>query len=221
MTTITKIHFSHPDMALAHTIQSLPDGAVRVLPEVATDPEHNMYFIVFEDGVDSEIGGILEADHTVEQAKLMSDYGDQLVYGIMFTDDAKLIAPKVTEVGGMSLDARSFSDGWIERWQLPNREVLAEIWEYARDNSFTFDVLELHQISEREHDDGYGLTAEQHEALVTAYERGYFDEPRGISLVELADELEISPAAASGRLRRGLTRLIGMTIVDPDKERMN
>lgn len=220
MTTITKIHFSHPDMALAHTIRTLSDGAVRVLPEVATDPEHNMYFIVFEDGVASEVGGILEADHTVEESKLMSEYGDQLVYGIMFTDDAKLIAPKVTEVGGMSLDARSFSDGWIERWQLPNREVLAEIWEYARENSFTFDVLELHQISEREHDDGYGLTAEQHEALVTAYDSGYFEEPRGISLVELADELEISPAAASGRLRRGLTRLIGMTIVDPDKERM-
>ena len=220
MSTITKIHYSHPDMALAHTIRSLPGGEVRVLPEVATDPEHNMYFIVFEGDLDQPIAEILAEDHTVEEAKLMSDYGDQLVYGIIFTDETKLIAPKVTEVGGMSLDARSFSDGWIERWQLPSREVLAEIWEYARDNSFTFDVLELHQISDRKHDDGYGLTAEQHEALVTAFERGYFEEPRGISLVELADELDISPAAASGRLRRGLTRLIGMTIVDPDKERM-
>ncbi|MDR5672050.1 Transcriptional regulator, contains HTH domain [Halalkaliarchaeum sp. AArc-CO] len=220
MSTITKIHYSHPDMALAHTIRSLPRGDVRVLPEVATDPQHNMYYIVFEGEFDQPIDDILAEDHTVEEAKLMSDYGDQLVYGIIFTDETKLIAPKVTEVGGMSLDARSFSNGWIERWQLPSREVLAEIWEYARDNSFTFDVLELHQISEREHDDGYGLTAEQHEALVTAFERGYFEEPRGISLVELADELGISPAAASGRLRRGLTRLIGMTIVDPDTERV-
>lgn len=221
MTTITKIHYSHPDMALAHTIRSLSEGAVRVLPEVATDPEHNMYFIVFEGDIAESAGELLEEDHTVAEARLMSDYGDQLVYGIIFTDSTKLIAPKVTEVGGMSLDARAFSDGWLERWQLPNREVLSEIWEYARDHSFTFDVLELHQISEREHDDGYGLTAEQHEALVTAYERGYFEEPRGISLVELADELDISPAAASGRLRRGLTRLIGMTIVEPDTDRVD
>ncbi|MEF8780758.1 MAG: helix-turn-helix domain-containing protein [Haloferacaceae archaeon] len=219
MTTITKIHFSHPDMALSHTIRTLSDGDVRVLPEVGTDPEHNMYFIVFEGSMEEPIDEILAADHTVEEAKLMSEYGEQLVYGIRFTEGTKLISPKVTEVGGMSLDARSFSNGWLERWQLPSREALTEIWEHAREHSFAFDVLELHQISEREHDDGYGLTAEQHEALVTAYERGYFEEPRGISLVELAEELGISPAATSGRLRRGLTRLIGMTIVDPDTAR--
>lgn len=219
MTTITKIHFSHPDMALSHTIRTLSDGDVRVLPEVGTDPEHNMYFIVFEGSLEEPIGEILAEDHTVEEAKLMSEYGDQLVYGIRFTDGTKLIAPKVTEVGGMSLDAKSFSNGWLERWQLPSREALTEVWEYAREHSFAFDVLELHQISEREHEDGYGLTAEQHEALVTAYEEGYFEEPRGISLVELAEELGISPAATSGRLRRGLTRLIGMTIVDPDAAR--
>lgn len=216
MTTITKIHFTHPDMALAHTIQSLSKGDVRVLPEVATDPEHNMYFIVFEGDVDESVGQLLETDHTVAEYTLMSEYGDQIVYGIIFTEDAKLIAPKVTEMGGMSLDAKSLSDGWIERWQLPNREALTEIWEYARENDFTFDVLELHQISEQAHDDGYGLTAEQHEALVTAFRSGYFEEPREISLVELADELDISPAATSGRLRRGLTKLISMTIVDPE-----
>lgn len=60
---------------------------------------------------------------------------------------------------------------------------------------------------------GYGhartdLTDPQREALATAFEMGYFDVPRRITLVDLADELGVSDQAVSERLRRAESKLI-------------
>nr|WP_256487766.1 MULTISPECIES: helix-turn-helix domain-containing protein [unclassified Haladaptatus] len=56
------------------------------------------------------------------------------------------------------------------------------------------------------------MTDEQREALATAFASGYFRVPRETSLSELAETLDISPQAASGRLRRGLERMLGATL---------
>lgn len=217
MTVITKIFFSHPEMALSHTISAVPGVNIRILPEVGTDPEHNMYFILVEGESTASFSEVLESDHTVEDVTVVSEYDDQQVYGVVFAAETKLLAPAVTAAGGISLKATCANDGWVERWQLPNREALTTVWEVAREESFQFDVLELYHVDDSRFDDGFGLTDEQRETLVMAHENGYFTEPRETSLVELADQLDISPAAASGRLRRGLETLVGVTLIDHEK----
>lgn len=216
MTVITKTHFSHPDMALAHTIETVSSVSIKVIPEAGTDPEHNMYFFLVEGGSTVDFESVLDEDHTVSEAHLMSEYDDQRIYGIVFTAETKLLAPKVTEVGGIALEARSGEDGWIERWQLSDRQALNAVWTYAKEHSFRFDVLELYQIDDDAFGEDFDLTEEQRVALEVAYSGGYFEEPRGMTLVELADALDISPSAASGRLRRGLTKLVGATIIEAD-----
>ncbi len=52
------------------------------------------------------------------------------------------------------------------------------------------------------------LTGRQLEVLMQASARGYYDVPRQISLRDLADELEASPAALSELLRRTEARLV-------------
>ena len=214
MTVTTKIHFAHPKMALAHTILTVDDAEIRILPDVATDPDNNVYFIVVDGGDRRAFEDKIDDDHTVEDWKAISIWEEQCVYGITFTDDTKLLAPKVTEAGGICLEARCGSDGWIERWQLPSREALTAIWEFAREREFSFEILELYRMQDGTVAGGFGLTEEQRVTLVLAYEQGYFREPREVSLDELADRLNISPAAVSGRLRRGLTTLVGSTLVD-------
>lgn len=216
MTIITKVFFAHPDMALADTITSQPDVSIRVVPEVGTDPEHDMYFILVEGEDLSSFESALEADHTVIQNDLMSEFTDQRLYAVEFDHDTKLLAPRVTEAGGLSLEAKGLNDGWMERWQLPSREALHSIWEHARDTSFNFEILELYRHDDSVFGGSFGLTDEQHEALVMAKQRGYFQEPRSFSLSELADELDISPTAASGRLRRGIDKLIQSTLIEDE-----
>ena len=216
MTIITKVFFSHPDMALADTILSEPEASIRVVPEVGTDPEHDMYFILVEGDDLSGLEASLDADHTVVENELRSEFDRQCLYAVEFAPETMLLAPRVTEAGGLSLEAKALNDGWMERWQLPSREALHSIWEHARDTSFTFEILELYRHDDTVFGGSFGLTEEQREALVLAKTKGYFQEPRSFSLSELADELGISPTAASGRLRRGIDKLVQSTLLDEE-----
>ncbi|MDG5776100.1 helix-turn-helix domain-containing protein [Haloarculaceae archaeon H-GB1-1] len=212
MTIIAKVYFSHPDMALANVIMTLPDLEFRVLQEVSTDPEHDQYFIVVETDDVEGLEEALDGDHTVASAQRMSEYDDQLVYGIEFAPQAILLASRVTSEGGFSLEAHRHDEGWIERWQLPDRESLREIWEFAQDEEFTLDIRELYRITDQDRLDSGTLTDQQRRTLAVAYANGYFDEPRDITLEGLAEELDISPTAASGRLRRGMKKLVESSI---------
>ena len=53
-----------------------------------------------------------------------------------------------------------------------------------------------------------GPTDNQREALLFALEAGYFEEPREVTLGEVATGLGIPQPAASGLLRHGIKRLI-------------
>lgn len=52
------------------------------------------------------------------------------------------------------------------------------------------------------------LTTTQRETLIAAHEAGYFDIPRKITLVDLAERLDVSDQAVSERMRRGEGKLI-------------
>ena len=59
----------------------------------------------------------------------------------------------------------------------------------------------------------WGLTDKQQDAVLAAYQKGYFDVPREQSLTKLADEFGISRQAFSGRLMRGLQSVLLHTVV--------
>lgn len=231
MPIVTEVRFAHPDGALADTLRTLSDLEVTVVPETSVGPRRSVYLLRFGEGetgavpVD-EVVSVLESDHTVESVELMPVSEREPLIGVGFTSETKLLAPQVTSEGGFVLEARSSSPdvdprGWYERWLLPSREALHDIWQHARDEGFEFDVLRFREqgTTAPEYAGATRLTDEQRETLLLAYDRGYFTEPRETSLEELAAELDISPTAVAGRLKRGMRALVGMTIVsDPPEE---
>lgn len=52
------------------------------------------------------------------------------------------------------------------------------------------------------------LTTRQSEVLRVAFERGYFESPRAVTLEGLADEMEVSKATASEHLRKAQKRML-------------
>jgi hypothetical protein len=100
--------------------------------------------------------------------------------------------------------------GWRQRGWFADRDAFRAFASFWRANA----GFHLHRLT-RDGDPepaGDGLTDRQDEALRIAYELGYFEIPRGAALDDVADELGISAASASERLRRAQTRLLEETM---------
>lgn len=219
MSIIAKVRFAHDDGALAPTFSNLPDLSATVVREASTEPGRRVYLFRFEDEDPTELRRTLEADHTVGSVERLSGFESQNLWGVEFVSEAKLLNPRVTSEDGLVLDARSSNRrgtprGWLERWLLPDRASLRGIWQYARGEGFSFEVLEFRTVARtgQEYPGATALTARQRETLVAAYERGYFAEPRETSLKELGESFDRSSTAVAGRLRRGMKSLVGMTV---------
>lgn len=118
-----------------------------------------------------------------------------------------LIAPEI-----VLLSAIGTAEEWTFELRGESREAIAEFREYCHDHGIPVTLEELHAL--RPHDTKRGLTDSQREALVVAYERGYFDTPRETTLQEVADDLGISQQALGARLRRGYRRLIEQALIE-------
>jgi predicted DNA binding protein len=215
MTLIAVVEIEHADLALGPTIRSLPDASIQVVPHSGTDPDTGMFFFMVEHADDDfeAIEAQFDRDHTVEAWTRVADDETAHIYRLQHTPRTKLVTPEATKVGGFTLEAKSTSQGWRIRLQLPDREAISELWEYCREEGISFELAQMYQ-QEGIALDGEPLTEPQRTTLLTAYERGYFDEPRGTSHKEIAELLGISPTAVGGRIRRGTARLIEMVLAD-------
>lgn len=201
-----EVYVEHPDLALTHTIR-VTDADIGVVSDAGTDPDNDVYFFWVEAPEYTPVETAFEEDPTVAAFERVLTTDDRRTYGITYDDEASLISPAITQIGGLILESRSHANGWLLTLLFEDHETLNELNEYVTDAKFRFDVFELHHAGSPDDHRQFGLTERQAEALVCAYVHGYFDHPRKISQAELGSILGISETAVSGRLRRGSARL--------------
>lgn len=216
MTISTTVYVEHTDLGLVPTLRSLNDVEIRVLPEASTDPDQEGYWFWIEAGDFDLVEEALAADHTVSAFTRLWGNGNRGTYRIQYSEQSKLISPAILERDGLMLESKSEGDGWCVRLQFPDHDRLYDLYEYATAEGITLDVHEVHQQEVTQNHRGLELTASQVEALMAAYEHGYYDEPRDTSLEELGAVLGISPTAVGGRLRRASARLVEECLGDGD-----
>ncbi|MGB9933663.1 helix-turn-helix domain-containing protein [Haloarcula amylolytica] len=217
MSITTKIHIEHERLALVPTLQNLEDITIRVITQGNTDPGSTVFPFLVEYHDRERLEEMLDTDPTVQSYELV-DWTEQTgIYYIEHTPETKLISSVVTDVNGFLVHTETKGNGWLVRLLLPDREALNTIWEYASENDISLDIIEIYGNTDTGGESSYGLTDEQRTALITAYENGYFGEPRDISLNEVAEEIGLSSTAMSGRLRRGMRNLIAATIIDREE----
>lgn len=218
MVIATKLYVEHPDLPLAPTIRALKDVELGVFSDAGTDPEHDVYIFWIEAPDFEAVERALEDDHTVSDFSVIVESEDRRTCRVEYSDDATLVTPKIVDVGGLTVEARSYSNGWLIDLELQDHDALFSLNEYAKDRDIHLDIIELHQNDGRDELQEFGLTELQREALVTAFVQGFYDKPRSTSLEELATTLGISSTATSGRLRRGSARLVEEVLLDDDDE---
>jgi predicted DNA binding protein len=106
------------------------------------------------------------------------------------------------------LNAYCQDGSWNGRYQFPDREALVGMREFCHENGVSFEVQQLYRADGPSDYGGAGLTEPQREALLAAFEAGYFDDPRSATLEDVAGALDISATATGRRLRRGTAALV-------------
>jgi hypothetical protein len=115
--------------------------------------------------------------------------------------------------GGVVLDCTLDHEGMVVRMRFPDCEALVDYRNYRADHDGSFELYELTGTSGRPERHGT-LTPPQRALLAAAVEGGYFEIPREITIAELATTFDISDQAASERLRRALSNVLGDVTLD-------
>lgn len=208
------VRAEHPDIVLTGAVTHDPSSDVASVSEAGTDPTSGKFFYRIESDDFGRFEEGLREDRTVGVFERVIETRDgEAIYSFEYTDEAKLLSPVVSAANGVILDMKNDGSAWVLSIWMPERTDLVHLWDYARGNGIEIDLRRINEYDSLGNTDA-GLTDSQREALLVAFETGYFEEPRNATLGELADELDISQPAASGLLRRGIKRLVVSSLVD-------
>lgn len=208
---IAEVHLSHPRVPLTETIRAVPEAAVETAwYPLFTDGNRIGFYGATAPDADgfAPFEAALETDRTVKEARSVAGFGSQRVYRTKLSPETMLLAPELIKRGGGFIGARSANDGWLARFQVSDRRTFVEFRRSCTERGVGFETRRLYSSRRTSAGDETGLTDRQRRVLLTAYEAGYFEEPRAVTLEELGDRLGISSTAAGGRLRRAISRLV-------------
>jgi predicted DNA binding protein len=208
------VRVEHPDIVLTKTVAHDRSSRVRSVSEAGTDPTSGKFFYHIESSDFRRFEDGLRTDHTIGEFERVTEPRDgNAIYSFEYTDEAKILSPVISTANGVILDMENEGDAWMITVWMSERTDLAHLWDYAEQNDIEIELLRVNEYASLGHTDA-GLTESQREALLVAFEAGYFEEPRNATLGEVATELDISQPAASGLLRRGIKRLIVSSMMD-------
>jgi hypothetical protein len=105
------------------------------------------------------------------------------------------------------------SEQWTFEIRGDEQESIATFQKYCREHDLPIQLTSLHSLARVATGAEYDLTDTQREALVLAFQRGYYQKPQETTLQEMADDLGITGQALGARLRGGTHHLIGSTLI--------
>ncbi|WP_129116087.1 helix-turn-helix domain-containing protein [Halegenticoccus tardaugens] len=182
--------------SLAELSKAYPDATFRILTSISTDAGH-MTLVEIESLEPGTVTDILEDD------------SDVLTYEVLHTDDHKAVIQFLQDSEpGAGIAAREsgnpppfplvLRDGWIHAESTTTHDRLSAFKDQLDAVGVKYELLSITQS----HDPTELLTERQREFVSKALEHGYYDSPRGSSLTDLADALNVNKATASGILHR-------------------
>lgn len=212
MRFIAELQLQHPKLLLTPTIQRCPEMTINLEYQlVGFGGEYVLLFHVR--GEEFELfEAALAEDPTVAAVSTVIETSTFRVYRTQLVFPEYLVLAQAVEMGLRLLEAVSGEGGWYAVLELPNVETLHSFRAVCSEQDVSTSIRKLYRIEAGAAGEAYGLTPSQREAITTAYEAGYFNQPREISLEGIGERLGISSSAAGGRLRRGLRTLIDETL---------
>lgn len=198
---------------LGSVFERLPDVTVELERMI---PARNVvvpYFWVRGTAVDDIEGAF--ADHPgVVGIEFVDSVADEYLLRVEWSLEYDGVLSTLTETKLPLVKAIGTNREWTFDVRGDDRSDIAAFQRRCRELDIPITLTKLHALTPIETATEAALTEPQQEALLLAYERGYFNSPRDVTMAELGDELDISQQAVASRLRRGIDRLVESTVAE-------
>lgn len=192
---IAELSARFPD-ATWRVLAALPDGDTGVGLVEVTDPNVGELLSQLDD---TEGVRVFEVLHRGENRALVQFETDDPLLLLSIRNSGAPFEPPVTVEGGVAnLEITA------------SRDRLSSLGDQLRTFGLEFDVQSIRTSVDPES----VVSEEQRQLIETAVERGYYDTPRGCTLTELADHLDIAKSTASERLHRAEGAIIQAFVDD-------
>lgn len=211
MATVAEFTLEPEEFPLGTVFEELPDATVE-LESIIPDANGDIpYFWVRGIETDDIVGQF--SDHPGAQDIRLVDYVDgEYLMRCQWISGYETVLDAFNVPGVVLRSAVGTAVEWTFEIRGETRDDVAEFRQCCRDHDIPVTLTALHPLGSPENQ--YDLTEKQREALVLAYELGYFNSPRESRLENVAGELGISQQALASRLRRGNRRLIEQVLVE-------
>ncbi|KYH24405.1 HTH DNA binding domain protein [Halalkalicoccus paucihalophilus] len=212
MAAIIEFKLSTKDFALEHTLRTLPGIQIEIERVVADDPSRiTPYVWVRADDFDA-LEAAFEDDPTLEAMTQLSEADNERSYQMVWTGSVDFIIQLLTDHQGTIITATGSDEGWDLRVLFPDRKSLSQAHDSAQEAGLRFNVQSVYSSDDTRHIK-HGLTDKQRDTMIAAFEAGYFNVPRSISLSEFSEQQELSHQAISEQLRRATAHLVESTLI--------
>ncbi|WP_415381356.1 bacterio-opsin activator domain-containing protein [Halosimplex sp. TS25] len=148
----------------------------------------------------------------VEEIQLVDSVEDEYLLRVEWSLEYDDVLTTLAETEVPLIGATGTNQQWTFEIRGDDRSDVADFQRRCRELDIQLTLTELHALTPMETATEAVLTDTQQEALVLAYERGYFESPREVTLEALGEELDITQQAVGSRLRGGIKHVLGSTL---------
>ncbi len=205
MTVIADITVPADAFELGRVLQEFPDVEIeleRIVPlQESIIP---LFWVSGTDTADIE-AALTENQHTESVAQLTTT-DDKTLFEVHWSTEINGIIEALIDTRAKILEAIGEAETWDFRLRFSDHEQLSEFNIALTEDGIPVTLRHLYNPTPPE--ETSTLSDEQREAIVMAYQHGFFEVPRGITLTELAENMEISDSALSQRMRRALAIVV-------------
>lgn len=212
MSVVAEFTLPATDFELGRLLEVRQGIDVRLESMIPTGDSVMPYFWV--SARDSEaVEAALERDELAESYEIVDTVNDEVLFRVEWSEDINGVVEALLDADAVVLQAVGTGDSWSLELRFGEYDSLSSFYRNCIEKDISLDLDRVYDAAESRGHGDYGLTPEQLQTLLNAFEAGYYDVPRETTLVELADQLGISDSAVSQRLRRGTAALISSTLL--------
>lgn len=207
MGTIVELDIPIDEFVLSQTCAAVPEARFEIEQLVACNRDGVIPLLWISNVNRGSVEKELRGDPNVTGVELVAEFEDEWLYQMEWIEDIERLVELLVDEKAILQSAYSTEGAWRLQLLFPKHEQIAPLAEQWKDAGIEISIQSIYELTEGRIGQ-FGLTAAQSEALVVAFENGYFDVPRRITMETLSQKLGVSQQALSERLRRAHRNMI-------------